>query len=133
MTPWMVAHQAPLFMEFSRQEDWSRLPCPSPADLPEPGIKSGSPALQAVSLPQSRQEAPKSSAKVPFLDFRALTGVQRAPWGTQLEPLNLEQKGMCVRAWVCVRVCRGYGRLGLAVLSRVIRKGLTSKGTCVQI
>ena len=49
-TPWTVAHQAPLSMEFSRQEYWSGLPFPSPGDLPDPGIKSRSPALQADSL-----------------------------------------------------------------------------------
>ena len=38
-TPWTVAHQAPLFMEFSRQEYWSGLPFPSPGDLPNPEIK----------------------------------------------------------------------------------------------
>ena len=38
-------------MEFSRQEYWSGLPFPSPGDLPNPGIKSGSPTLQAGSLP----------------------------------------------------------------------------------
>ena len=32
MTPWTVAHQAPLSMEFSRQEYWSGLPCPSPGE-----------------------------------------------------------------------------------------------------
>ena len=37
-------------MEFSRQEYWSGLPFPSPGDLPNPGIKPGSPALQAVTL-----------------------------------------------------------------------------------
>ena len=37
--PWTVASQAPLFMGFSRQEYWSRLPFPSPGDLPNPGIK----------------------------------------------------------------------------------------------
>jgi len=37
-------------MEFSRQEYWSGLPFPSPEDLPDPGIKTRSPALQAVSL-----------------------------------------------------------------------------------
>ena len=37
-------------MEFSRQEDWSGLPFSSPEDLPDPGIKPGSPALQADSL-----------------------------------------------------------------------------------
>ena len=49
-TPWTVAHQAPLSMEFSRQEYWSRLPFPSPGDLPNPGIEPRSPALQADHL-----------------------------------------------------------------------------------
>ena len=44
-TPWTVAHQAPLSMEFSRQEYWSGLPFPSPGDLPDPGIEPRSPAL----------------------------------------------------------------------------------------
>ena len=38
-TPWMVAHQAPLSMGFSRQEYWSGLPFPPPEDLPFPGIE----------------------------------------------------------------------------------------------
>ena len=50
-TPWTVAYQAPLSMGFSRQEYWSGLPFPSPEDLPDPGIKLASPALQADSLP----------------------------------------------------------------------------------
>ena len=37
--PWTVARQAPLSMGFSRQEYWSGLPCPSPGDLPHPGIE----------------------------------------------------------------------------------------------
>ena len=37
-------------MEFSRQESWSGLPCPSPEDLSDPGIELGSPALQVDSL-----------------------------------------------------------------------------------
>ena len=40
--PWPVAHCTPLSMEFSRQEYCSRLPFPSPGDLPNPGIKPGS-------------------------------------------------------------------------------------------
>ena len=39
LTPWTVAHQAPLSMEFSRQEYWSGLTCPPPGDLPDPGIE----------------------------------------------------------------------------------------------
>ena len=37
--PWTVAHQAPLSMGFFRQEYWSRLPFPSPGDLPDAGIE----------------------------------------------------------------------------------------------
>ena len=42
--------QAPLSTEFSRQEYWGGLPFPSPGDLPDPGIRPRSPALQADSL-----------------------------------------------------------------------------------
>ena len=51
MTPWTVACQAPLSMEFSRQEYWDRLPFSSLMDFPNPEIKPRSPALQADSLP----------------------------------------------------------------------------------
>ena len=51
VTPWTVAYQAILSVEFSRQEYWSGVPFPSPGDLPNPGIKAGSPALQADALP----------------------------------------------------------------------------------
>ena len=50
-TPWTVVYKAPLSMEFSMQEYWSGLPFPSPGDFPDPGIKPGSPILQADSLP----------------------------------------------------------------------------------
>ena len=45
VTLWTVAHQAPLPMGFSRQGYWSRLPCPPPGDLPNPGIKPTSLSL----------------------------------------------------------------------------------------
>ena len=50
VTPWTIACQAPLSMEFSRQEYWSELPFHSPGDLPDPGVKPRSPTLQADSL-----------------------------------------------------------------------------------
>ena len=53
-TPWTVACQAPLSMEFTRLEYWSGLPFPSSRDLPYPGIEPGSPTLQADSLPSER-------------------------------------------------------------------------------
>ena len=53
-TPWAVARQALLSKGFSMQEYWSRLPCPPPGDLPDPGTESTSlmsPASQVDSLP----------------------------------------------------------------------------------
>ena len=50
VTPWTVARQTPLSMGFTRQEYWSGLPCPSPGDLPDPGIEPGSSALQPDTL-----------------------------------------------------------------------------------
>ena len=58
-TPWTVAYQAPQSMDFSRQEYWSGLPFPSPRDLPNPGIKPGSPALQADTLPSEPPGKPE--------------------------------------------------------------------------
>ena len=57
-TPWTVAHQAPLSMEFSRPEYWSGLPCPPPGDLLNPGIEPMSPASEADYLPLSHQGRP---------------------------------------------------------------------------
>ena len=58
MTPRTVACQSPLSMGFSRQEYWSGLPFPFPGNVPNPGIESGSPALQAYSLPTTREALP---------------------------------------------------------------------------
>ena len=49
-TPRTVAHQVSLFMEFSRQEYWNRLPIPSPGNLPDAGVRLQSPTLYAGSL-----------------------------------------------------------------------------------
>ena len=48
MTWWTVTLQAPLSMEFSGQEHWSRLPPPPPGDLPRPGMKHVSPVSLAL-------------------------------------------------------------------------------------
>ena len=58
MTPWTVVCPAPLSKGFPMQEYWSGLPFPSPGDLPHPGIKLASPALQADSLSLSQQGSP---------------------------------------------------------------------------
>ena len=63
---WTAAYQAPPSMGFSRQEYWRGLPFPSPGDLPDPGIKSRSPALQADSL---LSEPPGKPPSGKFLDL----------------------------------------------------------------
>ena len=50
----------PLPMEFSKQEYWSGLPFPSPGDVPDPGTKPRSPALQADALSSDLPGKPQS-------------------------------------------------------------------------
>ena len=57
--PWTVVNQASLSMGFSRQENWSGLPFPFSGDLPDPGIKPRSPALQADTLPSEPPGKPQ--------------------------------------------------------------------------
>ena len=73
-TPWMVAHQALLSMEFSRQEYGSELPFLAPGVLPDPGIEPLSPAFQLDSLPLSHLE---SSPKTIHLFIYSIMGQPR--------------------------------------------------------
>ena len=66
MTPWTLAHQTPLSMEFCRRECWSGIPFPSPAVLPNPGIKLGSPTLEADFLPSEPPGKPSFSVLSPL-------------------------------------------------------------------
>ena len=54
--PWTIAQQAPLSMRFPKQIYYSGQPFPSPGHLPNPGIKPGSPTLQANSSPGKPNE-----------------------------------------------------------------------------
>ena len=67
--PRTVAHQAPLSMEFSRQEYWTGLPFPSLGDLPDPGIKPKFPTLQADSLPSEPPGKHILPLKLPSVKF----------------------------------------------------------------
>ena len=58
MTLWTVAHEALLSMGFSRQGYWSGFSCPPPGDLPDPGIKPGSPACRLILYCLSHQGSP---------------------------------------------------------------------------
>ena len=81
VTPWTVAYQASPSMGFSRQEYQSGLPFPSPGDLPDPGIKPGSPELQADALPSE-----------PPLQFSSVA--QSCP--TLCDPMNRSTPGLPV-------------------------------------
>ena len=64
VTPWTIACQVPLSMQFSRQEYWSGFPFPPPRDLPHSGIElisPVSPTLQADSFPLSHHGSPFQS------------------------------------------------------------------------
>ena len=69
MTPWTVASQVPLFMDFSRTEYWSGLSLPSPGDLPNPGIEPESPELQIDSLLFGPPGKPRPPGKTISMGF----------------------------------------------------------------
>ena len=58
VTPWTVARQAPLSMEFPRKEYWSGLPFPSPGGLPKSGIEPTSPVLAGRFFTTEQPEKP---------------------------------------------------------------------------
>ena len=78
-TPWAVARQVPLSMEFSRQEYWSGLPLPTPGDLSNSGIEPTSPALAFTTEPPGSPKASKiqflgeNSSDYSLLKVRALS------------------------------------------------------------
>ena len=74
-TPWTRACQAPLSMQFSRQEYWSGFPFPSPGSLFHPGIKPRSPALQADSLPSEPPGKPQITPRFHFPQPLAITAL----------------------------------------------------------
>ena len=65
VNPWNVSYHGPASMGFSRKEYSTGLPFPSPEDLPNPGIKPGSPASQADSLLYELQGSPRARKVMP--------------------------------------------------------------------
>ena len=65
VTLWTVASQAPLSMGFFRQKCWSGFPCPSPGDLPDPGIKPAS--LKCPALAGYLPQAPLGKSEIGLL------------------------------------------------------------------
>ena len=100
--PWTVAHQAPLSMEFSRQEYDSELSFPSPSDLPNPRIELRSPALQEDSLPSEplgKLSAQFSSVAQSF-DFLWPHVLQHS-WPPYPSPTPGTCSNSCPLSWWC--------------------------------
>ena len=100
VTPWSVAHQAPLSMGFSRQEYWSGLPGILPRDRHDPGIELTSLHLlhwQVDSLPLSHLRSPILSIKV-----KESEGVQSCP--TLCDPIECSPPGSSVHGIFQVRM-----------------------------
>ena len=72
-------------MEFSRPEYWSRLPCPYPGDLPNPGIKPRSPTLQADSLQLTHKGSPRILEGFPILSPGYLPNLEIKPGFSALQ------------------------------------------------
>ena len=85
-TPWTIQS-----MEFSRPEYWSGWPFPSPGDLPNPGIESRSPTLQANSLLAEPQGKPKNTG-VGSLSLPN-PGIKLGPQALQADSLPTELLG----------------------------------------
>ena len=81
MTPWTTVCQTPLSMGILQARYWSRLPCPPPGDLPNPGIKSRSPALQADSLPSEPPGNPKNTGVGDLSLRQGIFPTQELNWG----------------------------------------------------
>ena len=79
--PWTIAYLAPLSMGFPWQEYWSGLPCPPLGDLPNPGIKPRSPALQADSSPSELPGKPKNTGLSSLSPLQEIFPNQESNWG----------------------------------------------------
>ena len=102
MTPWILAHQAPLSMEFPRQESWIELPFPSLGDFPVPRIEPTSPALQTILYHWATREAPITTPINRWETWdsnpegRAGVRTQAAqPWDLCSQPLCLQRVLLC--------------------------------------
>ena len=114
-TPWTVVCQATLTMEFSRQEYWSGLPFPFLGDLPNPGIKPGSPALQADSLPSEPPGMPLYCLSHSFYMengckwLRAMKQLMHRILAERVGILRVNSRKLCSE------FCRGLGEMANAL------------------
>ena len=114
-TPWTIAYQAPLSMEFSRQEYWSGLPFPSPGDLPDSGMEPRSPALQADALPSEPPGKPQIFIGAPFFgggwaripEWVAIPFSRRSSWPRDQTQVS-RTVGRCFTTWAILPYGKNY-------------------------
>ena len=112
MTLWVAAHQAPLSMEFSKQEYWTGLPCPTPGDLPDPRIEPSSPASQVDFLPIEPPESPYICLCV-YIYMDVCVCVWKKKWKscmTLCNPMDYTVHGILqarILEWVAIPFSRG--------------------------
>ena len=95
-TPWNVAHQPPLSMDYSRPEYWNGLPCPSLGDLPNPGRKPGFPTLsiweswiQSLGWQDPMEEGMTTHSRI--LAWRI--PIDRGAWWASYSPWDRKESG----------------------------------------
>ena len=111
-TPWPVACQAPLSMEFFRQEYWSGLPFPSPEDLPDPGIKPVSLVSAALASrflttePPGKPKATILQCGISILSA-PLVACPSAQWMVSLRPVTTNRRLALILILVMISVSEG--------------------------
>ena len=109
-TPWTIAHQAPLYLGFFRQEFWDALPLPPPGDLPDPRIEPTCPVLLVDSSPLNRWGSPNC----PQLPYSSLPSICHKKCNC------VPQK--TVQSW--------YSKLGISLFFQKKSQKCTFQGYC---
>ena len=118
--PGSAVHEAPLSMGFSRQEYWSGLPFPSPRDLPDPGIKPRSPALQADALTSEPPGKPTSYSIITYTFGSTLSFYIWRKWDSEkLRNLPSITEQCCGRNGKDVFTPEWYSELGNIITSNL--------------
>ena len=114
-TPWTTACQAPLSMEFSRQEYWSGLPFPTPGNLPNPGIKHTSPV------------SPELAGRLFTTETKAFDCVDHNKLWKKLQETGIPDHLPCLLRNLCAgqeaTVTTGHGTTGWFQIGKGVRQG----------
>ena len=103
-TPWIIARQVSLSLEFSWQEYWSGLPFPSPGDLPNPGIEPRSPVLQVDSLLTELWGKPQKCILYQFSPFSVWPSHNGSTSALPFQLKTVLTQGFCTRCSLCLEL-----------------------------